>query len=96
MQENCLVRELRAVAEIAAHAAVAARGTGALAAALTTRTQQLCIGLEDGIADIFELVTPTTTTRLYGNGRIIIFCHGVQRLLTFSLRLCVSVAYYLT
>ncbi|HQQ62181.1 MAG TPA: DEAD/DEAH box helicase family protein [Pseudomonadales bacterium] len=36
----------------------------ALATALTTRTNQLCIGLEDGIADIFELVTPTTAELL--------------------------------
>ncbi|HTA66591.1 MAG TPA: DEAD/DEAH box helicase family protein [Xanthomonadaceae bacterium] len=32
----------------------------ALAAALTRRTEQLCIGLEHGIADILELVTPVT------------------------------------
>ena len=32
----------------------------ALASALTQRTQQLCIGLEHGIADIYELVTPVT------------------------------------
>lgn len=31
-----------------------------LANALTTKTQQLCIGLEDGVADISDLVTPTT------------------------------------
>ena len=36
----------------------------ALAAALTTRTQQLCLGLESGAADILELVTPTTAELL--------------------------------
>lgn len=35
-----------------------------LANALTAKTQQLCIGLEDGVADIFELVTPTTAELL--------------------------------
>ena len=32
----------------------------ALATALTAKTNLLCVGLEDGIADILELVTPTT------------------------------------
>jgi type III restriction enzyme len=36
----------------------------ALASGLTTKTQQLCIGLEDGVADIFDLVTPTTAELL--------------------------------
>ena len=36
----------------------------ALAAALTQRTEQLCIGLEHGIADILELVTPVTAELL--------------------------------
>lgn len=36
----------------------------ALAAALTARTQQLCLGLESGAADILELVTPTTAELL--------------------------------
>lgn len=35
-----------------------------LAKVLTKRTQQLCIGLEQGIADLFELVTPTTAELL--------------------------------
>ncbi len=35
-----------------------------LAKALTKRTQQLSIGLEQGIADLFELVTPTTAELL--------------------------------
>lgn len=35
-----------------------------LAAALTRRTQQLCLGLEHGEADILERVTPTTATLL--------------------------------
>ena len=37
----------------------------ALADALTLKTQSLCIGLEDGTADIFELVTPTTAELLH-------------------------------
>jgi type III restriction enzyme len=37
----------------------------ALSIALTTRTQQLCIGLESGVADLFELVTPTTAELLH-------------------------------
>lgn len=37
----------------------------ALAAALTARTQQLCAGLEDGVADILDLVTPTTVELLH-------------------------------
>ncbi len=37
----------------------------ALAAGLTTKTQQLCIGLESGVADIFDLVTPTTAELLH-------------------------------
>lgn len=36
----------------------------ALAKALTAKTEQLCIGLEDGVADIYELVTPTTAELL--------------------------------
>ena len=35
-----------------------------LAKALTGRTQQLCIGLEQGIADLYELVTPVTAELL--------------------------------
>lgn len=35
-----------------------------LADALTARTNALCIGLEDGTADLFELVTPTTAALL--------------------------------
>ena len=36
----------------------------ALAAALTAKTQQLCIGLEGGVSDIYGLVTPTTAELL--------------------------------
>ncbi len=36
----------------------------ALAAGLTARTQQLCLGLESGAADILEVVTPTTAELL--------------------------------
>ena len=36
----------------------------ALSTALTARTNQLCIGLESGAADILELVTPTTAELL--------------------------------
>lgn len=36
----------------------------ALASALTRRTEQLCIGLEQGIADLYELVTPVTAELL--------------------------------
>ncbi|MBB3102178.1 DEAD/DEAH box helicase family protein [Azomonas macrocytogenes] len=36
----------------------------ALAKALTVRSNQLCIGLEQGVADILELVTPTTAELL--------------------------------
>lgn len=32
----------------------------ALAKALTRRTEQLCLGLEHGVADLYELVTPVT------------------------------------
>lgn len=35
-----------------------------LASALTRRTEQLCIGLEQGVADIYELVTPVTAELL--------------------------------
>lgn len=35
-----------------------------LAAALTARTQQLCLGLESGAAELLELVTPTTAELL--------------------------------
>ena len=37
----------------------------ALAAGLTAKTQQLCIGLESGVADISDLVTPTTSELLH-------------------------------
>lgn len=36
----------------------------ALSAALTARTQQLCLGLESGAAELLELVTPTTAELL--------------------------------
>lgn len=36
----------------------------ALAAALTRRTEQLCVGLEQGVADLYELVTPVTAELL--------------------------------
>jgi type III restriction enzyme len=36
----------------------------ALAAGLTAKTKQLCLGLESGAADILELVTPTTADLL--------------------------------
>lgn len=36
----------------------------ALADALTAKTQALCLHLEDGVADIFDLVTPTTAELL--------------------------------
>ena len=36
----------------------------ALSAALTAKTQQLCLGLEHGAADLLELVTPTTAELL--------------------------------
>jgi type III restriction enzyme len=36
----------------------------ALAAALTAKTQALCLGLEHGAADVLELVTPTTAELL--------------------------------
>ncbi len=36
-----------------------------LANALTAKTQQLCIGLADGVADISDLVTPTTAELLH-------------------------------
>jgi len=36
-----------------------------LAKGLTTKTQQLCIGLESGVADLFDLVTPTTAELLH-------------------------------
>jgi type III restriction enzyme len=42
----------------------AAHNPLALAAALTRRTEHLCIGLEQGIADIYELVTPVTAELL--------------------------------
>ena len=35
-----------------------------LAAGLTAKTQQLCLGLEDGSADLYDLVTPTTAELL--------------------------------
>ena len=37
----------------------------ALADALTKRTQALCLHLEDGVADIFDWVTPTTAALLH-------------------------------
>ena len=37
----------------------------ALASGLTAKSQQLCIGLEDGVADIFDLVTPMTAELLH-------------------------------
>lgn len=37
----------------------------ALSAALTARTQQLCLGLDHGAADLLELVTPTTADLLH-------------------------------
>lgn len=36
----------------------------ALSIGLTAKTQQLCLGLESGAADILELVTPTTAELL--------------------------------
>lgn len=36
----------------------------ALATGLTAKVNQLCVGLEDGVADIYELVTPTTAELL--------------------------------
>ena len=36
----------------------------ALSAGLTAKTNQLCLGLESGAADILELVTPTTAELL--------------------------------
>ncbi|WP_286742391.1 hypothetical protein, partial [Aquabacterium sp. UBA2148] len=36
----------------------------ALAKALTAKTQQLCIGLEHGAADVLDLVTPVTADLL--------------------------------
>jgi len=36
----------------------------ALAAGLTAKANQLCIGIEDGVADIYDLVTPTTAELL--------------------------------
>lgn len=35
-----------------------------LAEALTAKTRQLCLGLEDGSADLYDLVTPTTAELL--------------------------------
>ncbi len=35
-----------------------------LAAGLTAKTQHLCIGLESGVADLYDLVTPTTAELL--------------------------------
>ena len=39
-----------------------------LSDALTVRTNALCLGLEDGVADILELVTPTTAELLRSLG----------------------------
>jgi type III restriction enzyme len=36
----------------------------ALAVGLTAKTQQWCIGLESGVADLYDLVTPTTAELL--------------------------------
>ncbi|MDO9141491.1 MAG: restriction endonuclease subunit R, partial [Methylobacter sp.] len=36
-----------------------------LAKALTAKTQQLCIGLADGVSDLSDLVTPTTAELLH-------------------------------
>ena len=36
----------------------------ALSAGLTAKTNQLCLGLETGVADILDLVTPTTAELL--------------------------------
>lgn len=36
-----------------------------LAQGLTAKTQQLCLGLESGVADLFDLVTPTTAELLH-------------------------------
>ncbi|MCW2311516.1 hypothetical protein [Rhodoferax antarcticus] len=36
----------------------------ALSHSLTTKTNRLCLGLESGVADILELVTPTTAELL--------------------------------
>ena len=36
----------------------------ALSVGLTAKTNQLCLGLESGSADILELVTPTTAELL--------------------------------
>lgn len=36
-----------------------------LAKSLTRRTEQLCVGLESGTADLFDLVTPTTAELLH-------------------------------
>lgn len=35
-----------------------------LAAGLTAKIEQLCTSLEGGVADIYDLVTPTTTELL--------------------------------
>jgi type III restriction enzyme len=35
-----------------------------LAINLTTKTNTLCIGIEDGTADLYDLVTPTTAELL--------------------------------
>ena len=37
----------------------------ALSAALTAKTNQLALGLEDGGADLLDLVTPTTAELLH-------------------------------
>jgi len=42
----------------------AAENPLALAAGLTAKTNALCIGLEEGVADIYDLVTPTTAELL--------------------------------
>ncbi|MFZ4539168.1 hypothetical protein [Propionivibrio sp.] len=35
-----------------------------LVAGLSAKAQQLCIGLESGVADLYDLVTPTTAELL--------------------------------
>ena len=55
---------------MAAKQAAARQDVLPLAKALTRRTQQLCLGLEQGIADLYELVTPVTAELLrwwFGN-----------------------------
>lgn len=56
----------------------------ALSAGLTTKTNQLCIGLESGVADIFELVVMADDKTFYewrGKGAQL---GGTGGLLSFS------------